>query len=138
LNLVSALKDFTVATKMKETEATAFLEDARGYLGRANKAKEPVDFAAMANRLMPNDPTQLSAFLAHTDRQLNEGFVPNASAIKLLVRLSAKTDMWTVDFSREAVDKSIVRFDPSNRSLVLLGVPNALIDQMREQGMISD
>lgn len=138
LNLVSALKDFTVAARMQETEATAFLEDARGYLGRANKAKEPVDFAAMANRLMPNDPTQLSAFLAHTDRQLNEGFVPNASAIKLLVRLTAKTDMWTVDFSREAVDKSIVRFDPSNRSLVLLGVPDALIDQMRDQGMISD
>lgn len=138
VNLVTALQDFTIAAKMKEAEATAFLEDAQSYLGRANKAKEPVDFAAMANRLMPNDPTQLSAFLAHTDRQLNEGFVPNASAIKLLVRLTAKTDMWTVDFSREAVDKSIVRFDPSNQSLVLLGVPDALIDQMRKQGMISD
>ncbi len=135
-NLVSALKEFTVAEKMEDTEATTFLEDAKDYLSKANKAKEPVDFETMANRLMPKSPARLSAFLAHTDRQLNEGFVPNASAIKALVRLTAKTDMWTVDFSREAVDKSIVRFDPKTNSLLLFQVPIGLVEQMREQGMI--
>lgn len=135
-NLVSALTEFTVAEKMEDTVATAFLEEAKGYLSKLNKAKEPVEFETMANRLMPNAPARLSAFLADTDRQLNEGFVPNASAIKALVRLTAKTDMWMVDFSRDAVDKSIVRFDAKTNSLTLFEVPETLVEQMRGQGMI--
>lgn len=136
LHLVGALKDFTIAEKMDDKTATAFLSDAMDYLGKANKAKEPVEFEAMANRLMPTAPAKLSGFLADTDRQLNEGFVPNASAIKTLVRLTGKTKMWTVDFSREAVDKSIVRFDQKANSLTLFEVPEDLVKQMREQGMI--
>jgi nucleoid-associated protein len=138
LNLVAALQEFTVTEKMEDKVATAFLEDAKDYLGRAIKAKEPVDFEAMANRLMPASPSKLSAFLADTDRQLNEGFIPNASALKALVRLTAKTDMWTVDFSREAVDKSVVRFDAKTKSLTLFEVPDSLVHQMRAQGMIGD
>jgi nucleoid-associated protein len=136
VNLVTALKEFTIAEKMEDTARTVFLEDAMNYLSKAIKAREPISFEAMANRLRPNDPSTLSEFLADTDRQLNEGFIPNASAIKALVRLTGKTEMWTVDFSREAVDKSIVRFDPDTNSLTLFEVPGALIDQMREQGMI--
>lgn len=139
LSLVSALQAFTVSEDMSESEATKFLLEAKDYLSKANKAKEQVDFDAMANRLMSSEPSRLSAYLADTDRQLNAGFVPNASAIKALVHLSAENPkMWTVDFSREAVDKSIVRFDAETNSLTLFDVPSELVDQMRAQGMIRD
>jgi len=137
-SLVEALKEFTVAENMVDTEATAFLSDALDYLGKANKAKEPVDFESMANRLMPKEPTKLSKFLAHTDRQLNEGYVPNASALKALVKVTAKTKMWSVEFTREAVDQSIVVFDKDKKSLTLMDVPIELINQMHAEGMISD
>lgn len=137
-SLVEALKEFTVAENMVDTEATVFLSDALDYLGKANKAKEPVDFEAMANRLMPKEPTKLSKFLAHSDRQLNEGYVPNASALKALVKVTAKTKMWSVEFTREAVDQSIVVFDKDKKSLTLMDVPIELINQMRAEGMISD
>ena len=137
-NLVEALEEFVVAEKMPHPDATAFLADAFDYLGKANKAKEPVDFEAMANRLMPKEPTKLSKYLAHTDRKLNEGFVPNASAIKSLVRVAGKTSSWSVEFTREAIDKSIVRFDKANNSLTLMEVPSALVDKMRAEGMIGD
>lgn len=92
----------------------------------------------MANRLMPKEPARLSKFLAHTDRQLNEGYVPNASALKALVKVTAKTKMWSVEFTREAIDQSIVVFDQDKKSLTLMEVPIELINQMRAEGMISD
>jgi nucleoid-associated protein len=137
-SLVDALKEFTLTEKMVDTEATAFLSDALDYLGKANKAKEPVDFEAMANRLMPKEPGRLSKFLANTDRQLNEGYVPNASALKALVKVTAKTKMWSVEFTREAIDQSKVVFDKDKKSLTLMDVPDELINQMRAEGMISD
>ena len=139
LSLVSALHDFTVSEGMSESDSTKFLLEAKDYLSKANKAKEQVDFDAIANRLMPSEPSRLSAYLADTERQLNSGYVPNASAIKKLVHLSAENPkMWTVDFSREAVDKSIVRFDAQANTLTLFEVPSELVDQMRSQGMIRD
>lgn len=134
-SLVDALKGFTVAEKMEDTAATAFLKEAMDVLGAANKAKEPVEFEALANRLTPKDPAKLAAYLADTDRKLNEGFVPNASALKALVRLTGKTKMWTVEFAREAIDKSIVRFNKENNSLTLFDVPAELVEQMRAEGM---
>lgn len=134
--LVEALQTFTVAQSMEDTAATAFLNEAKDYLSRANKLKEPVEFKAMANRLMPNSPEKLSDFLADTDRGLSEGFVPNASAIKQLVRISGETKMWAVEFTREAIDKSVVSFDAKTNSLTLREVPAELVERMRAQGMI--
>lgn len=134
-NLVGALKDFVVAEKMEETEATAFLKRAMDILSLANKAKEPVEFETLANELTPKEPAKLAAYLAHTDRKLNEGFVPNASALKALVRLTGKTKMWLVEFDREAIDKNIVRFNKENNSLTLFDVPPQLVEQMRAEGM---
>ena len=46
--------------------------------------------------------------------------------------------MWSVEFTREAIDQSKVVFDKDKKSLTLMDVPDELINQMRAEGMISD
>ncbi len=58
-NLVSALKDFVVATKMPEREGNEFLGRAKAICERASRAREELEFEALANELMPKDPKKL-------------------------------------------------------------------------------
>jgi nucleoid-associated protein len=135
-DLVTALKEFVVSEKMDDEDGDTFLQRAKEILEKAGKAKEEIDFDALANELAPKGPEKLAAYLAHADRRLNDGFVPNLAALRFLVRFKGATKMWTVEFAREAVTKDIVRFDKRKNTLTLFEVPPELVAQMREDGVI--
>ncbi|MCD1634454.1 nucleoid-associated protein [Martelella mediterranea] len=128
-NMVEALKDFAEKQNMNPAERTSFLDRAVDILSRDVKLDKPVDFAALANELLPDDPEPLIEVLADPDRSLNDGFVADRRALKGLVEFKQKTSNWTVEFARKALHEEKVRFDPVENSLTLLDVP----ENMRQE-----
>ena len=134
-DLVVALKDFVKTKSMSEAEGTEFLSRAKAICEKASRSREELEFSALANELMPKDPSALIDYLADDDRKLNDHFIPNLQALRSLVRFKAKTRQWSVEFDREALNKEIVRFDPKANSLTLFGVPPELVEQLRADGV---
>ncbi len=134
-DLVHALKEFTVSTRMADADAADFLARAKAICERSGRAREELEFAALANELVPQDPQTLVDHLADGDRRLNDRFVPNLPALKALVRFKAKTRQWSVEFDREALNGGGVRFDPAANSLTLFDIPAELAAELRDQGL---
>jgi nucleoid-associated protein len=137
-NLVSALKEFVVKTNMPEQEGNDFLGRAKAICERASRAREEIEFEALANELMPRDPRPLSEHLSHTDRALSDHFVPDRRALASLVRFKGATRQWKVEFDREAVSTGVVRYDPRANIITLTNVPDELVDQLRSEGLARD
>ncbi|GJL88194.1 MAG: nucleoid-associated protein [Minwuia thermotolerans] len=134
-NLVSALKDFVADTKMPEHEGNKFLGRAKAICERASRAREEIEFEALANELIPKNPRPLSDHLAHTDRGLSDHFVPDRRALASLVRFKGATKQWKVEFDRDAVSTGVVRYDPKGNIITLTNVPDELVDQLRSEGL---
>lgn len=134
-NLVSALKNFVVVSKMPERDGNEFLGRAKAICERASRAREELEFEALANELMPKDPKKLIDHLAHADRALSDRFVPDRRALASLVRLRGGTKQWKVEFEREAISDGTVLYDAERNSLTLTGLPDELVAQLTSEGL---
>lgn len=133
-NLVTALREFAIETLMPEKEASEFLGHAKAICERVSRAKEELQFDTFANELMPKDPRKLVDHLAHTDRALSDGFVPDRRALAALVRYRGGTKRWKVEFDRDAIGDRSVIYDAKANTLTLTGLPPELVEQLRSDG----
>lgn len=134
-NLVTALKEFVAETKMPENEGNEFLGRAKAICERVSRAREEIEFEALANELMPKSPGKLLDHLAHTDRNLSDRFVPDRRALASLVRFRGGTKQWKVEFDREAVSTGVVRYDAKANTITLTNIPDDLVGQLRSEGL---
>ncbi len=134
-DLVGALKEFTIGTRMSDADAADFLARAKAICERSGRARQELEFSALANELVPQDPQSLVDHLADGERRLNDRFVPNLPALKALVRFKAKTRQWSVEFDRGALNGGSVRFDPIANTLTLSEIPPELAAELRDQGL---
>ncbi|QWC57756.1 nucleoid-associated protein [Erythrobacter sp. 3-20A1M] len=134
-NLVAALKEFVAEAKMSEKEGNEFLGRAKAICERASRAREEIEFDALANELMPKDPKKLADHLAHTDRGLSDRFVPDRRALASLVRFRGGTKQWKVEFDRDAVSNRSVIYDAAANTLTLTGLPDDLVAQLKSEGL---
>ncbi|RZF64395.1 nucleoid-associated protein [Sphingomonas populi] len=134
-NLVTALKEFVVETEMPEKEGNEFLGKAKAICERVSRAREEIEFDALANELMPKDPKRLTDHLAHTDRGLSDRFVPDRRALASLVRFRGGTKQWKVEFDRDAVSNRSVIYDAAANTLTLTGLPDDLVEQLKSEGL---
>lgn len=134
-NLVTALKDFVVALEMPEREGNEFLGRAKAICERASRAREELEFEALANELMPKEPKKLIDHLALSDRALSDRFVPDRRALASLVRLRGGTKQWKVEFEREAVSDGTIVYDAERNTLTLTGLPDELVVQLKSEGL---
>lgn len=134
-NLVGALKEFVAKEKMPEAEGNEFLARAKAICERASRAREEISFEALSNELAPKAPGRLLNHLAHADRGLSDGFVPDRRALASLVRFRAGTRQWKVEFDRDAVSTRAVIYDSEANTLTLTGLPDELVAQLRAEGL---
>lgn len=132
-DLVDALIEFTRIQHLSDAESRDFLHHARAFCARAAKANAEVEFAALANELMPRAPDILLQHIAHADRGLNDHFIPDTRALRFLVHYQGKTDDWSVEFSRDALSRGAVRFDPGKQTLTLRHLPHDLLAQLQAE-----
>src|SRR3546814_235932 len=113
-NLVAALKEFVAEAKMAEKEGNEFLGRAKAICERASRAREEIEFDALANELMPKDPKKLADHLAHTDRGLSDRFVPDRRALASLVRIRGGTRSEERRVGKECVSTCRSRWSPDH------------------------
>lgn len=133
VDLVSALKMFADSQKMSTEDREDFLYRAKIICERAARNKEELEFETLANELVPKDPKVLKNALADPNLQLNDGFVPNLRALRSLVRFKAKTQLWSLEFDREALTAGNIKYDASSRKLTISDLPADLVSELNRE-----
>jgi nucleoid-associated protein len=64
---------------------------------------------------------------------LTDGFVPNAGVLATLVRFKARTDDWTLEFDRNAINSEAISFNEDDETLVIRNLPASLIARLRQE-----
>ncbi|GLS40425.1 nucleoid-associated protein [Mesorhizobium tianshanense] len=130
-SLVNALKTFADRQKFDAAQREMFMDKALSICDRDARDDRPVDFATLANELHPENPEALVEVLADPKLSLNDGFVADRRALKGLVNFKKKTANWSVEFERRALHAGKVRYNPEEKSITLMDVPE---DMQRELG----
>lgn len=134
--LVTALKRFADDQGMDGPAKDDFLGRAKTICERSAKNREELEFAALANELIPANPALLLDVLTDPDRALNDRFVPNRRALGSLVKFKAKTPLWSVEFEREALTGGNIVYDAADDSLTIRGLPAELSAQLRAEAAV--
>ncbi len=129
-DLVGALKSFAEATCLTPETRDAFLARASSICTRYSKTRTEISFQALANELVPENPQPLIDVLADPDRGLSDGFVPDGRALKSLVKYSAQTRLWKIEFDREALSQGSIVYNHEQGSLTLTDLPAELVAKL--------
>jgi len=128
--LVAAINAFPSAQNMTPEEKNSFQARTSDYLERHSRQNREIDFEAMANELMPDDPQPLKDLLFADAGGLNDNFVPNMRELRGLVKLEGRTASWQLQFDRNAIARGDVLYDEDQNSIILRDVPIALRDEI--------
>ncbi|MGV0762396.1 nucleoid-associated protein [Tistrella mobilis] len=132
-NLVNALMSFADAEDLAPDDKTKFLAKAKEICDRAAIKREEISFEALTNELVPDDPEKLRNHLTSPDLMLNDMFIPNRAVLNSLVRFKGRTDHWSLEFDRRAIEDGDVKYDPQKQTLTLSNLPTELKDRLRSE-----
>lgn len=124
--LVDALKSFAENQGLKADQKTAFLAKAKEICDRAASRRIELTFDSLTNELSPEDPDSLREHLADPDLMLNDNFIPNKAVLNTLVRFRGRTEHWSLEFDRTAIEAGDVTYDHDNDTLTLRNLPEDL------------
>ena len=124
--LVDALKSFAENQGLKADQKTAFLAKAKDICDRAASLRIELTFDSLTNELSPEDPDSLREHLANPDLMLNDNFIPNKAILNTLVRFKGRTEHWSLEFDRTAIEAGDVTYDHDNDTLTLRNLPKDL------------
>ncbi len=100
-----------------------FLAKEKSICEKAASNKEPIEFEALANELMPKLPDKLVEVLTDSDLKLNDDFVPDRRSLGALVKFRARTKLWSVEFEREALSGGKILYDAKAKTLTFTDLP---------------
>jgi nucleoid-associated protein len=129
-NLVDALKAFAEKQGLEAEKKTAFLSKAKEICDRAASKRVELSFDALTNELHPEDPDSLREHLANPDLMLNDNFIPNRAVLNTLVRFKGRTDHWSLEFDRAAIEAGEVAYDSEKQTLTLKNLPDDLREKL--------
>lgn len=132
-SLVNALKSFADQKKLGSAQRDLFMNRALAICDRDARQQRVIDFTTLANELYPDHPDDLVKVLADPKLSLNDGFVADRRALKGLVSFKKRTDYWSVEFERKALQAGKVRYNFEEGSITLFDVPEDLQHELREE-----
>lgn len=116
-----------------EDEQSLF-EEAYGFAMSCSLNGTPMSLDALANHVWPAEPQELRDALTESDVQIGDGFVPDRRALKVLIRLRAKTKYWTLDLQRPALTEGYAKYNKTRGELVLMNLPPELRAELEQEG----
>ncbi len=132
-SLVHALKQFAESREMDATQKEQFLRSASVICDRISRSGQQLSFEALSNELQPSHPADLSEYLSDPDRGLNDHFTPDRRALRGLVKFRAKTPLWSMEFDRDALLQSKIRFNSEENTLIITDLPDQLLAELRAE-----
>jgi nucleoid-associated protein len=130
-DLVRTLKTFADDQGMVGTDKDEFLAKAKTICERSARARQEMEFEALANELMPKSPQTLLDVLTDPDLKLNDRFVPDGRALSSLFKFRGRTSLWSVEFEREALSGGKIIYNSAENTLTLIDLPDELSAQLK-------
>ncbi|ATE84685.1 nucleoid-associated protein [Sinorhizobium phage phi2LM21] len=131
LLLVKTMRAYADTLGYDVAEKGEFLKKVRGICHRHAHTGKELDLTSFANELFPEDPTDLIGELAKAE--LNNGFIPNKSALGGLVKFQGKTPYWSLEFERDAISSGDIKFDSATGILTIKNLPEKLRRELNHE-----
>ncbi|MBZ9700968.1 MULTISPECIES: nucleoid-associated protein [unclassified Mesorhizobium] len=128
--LVRVLNGFAEPAKGFVKDKQAFLQKAYDICQRYIRDNEPLDLETFSNELFPDNPKELAKTLGDPDVGLSDGFVPKKRALSPMVKFSAKTRLWSVEFNRQALTDGKIVYNDDKKTLTFTELPAELIERL--------
>ncbi|QNH35635.1 nucleoid-associated protein [Aminobacter sp. MDW-2] len=128
--LIRVLEGFADPAKGVVKDKQAFLQKAYDICERHVRDGVPLDFEAFSNELFPEKPDELAKALGDPDIALGDGFVPNRRALRAMVKFTAKTPLWSMEFDRRALAEGKIVYDPDKKTVTFTELPDQLVQEL--------
>lgn len=133
LNLIKALKSFTLSKKFTHEQRDAFLKKARDFCASYSDKKEEISLETLSNSLSPDDPNALLEVLTDPELLLNDNFIPHKQSLGKLTKFKAKTQTWLLEFDRDAIHGGPIKYDSEKNILIIKNLPEDLITELKDE-----
>ncbi|MCX4163577.1 MULTISPECIES: nucleoid-associated protein [Paraburkholderia] len=124
--LVGALQAFAARHLPDDGERDAWLQKVVDICEDLARKEESFIIERFSNEMWPQEPELVRSALADADLQLSDGFVPDKSALKPLVKFKASTKLWKLEFDRKAISSGDVNYNKEQGTLTLKNLPDSL------------
>ncbi len=131
--LIRVLEEFADPAKGAVKDKQVFLQRAYEICERLVREGVPLDFEAFANELYPEKPADLAKVLGDPDLALGDGFVPNRRSLRALVKFTAKTSQWSLEFDRSALAEGKIVYDPEKKTITFTELPEELVEELERE-----
>lgn len=124
--LVGALQQFAKANIEDDAQRDAWLQRVSDICEDLAKREEAFSIERFSNEMWPDNPELVRTALAAEELQLSDGFVPDRSALKQLVKFKATTKLWKLEFDRQAIASGDVHYNKNQGTITLRNLPDSL------------
>ncbi|OHA83383.1 MAG: hypothetical protein A2937_03605 [Candidatus Yonathbacteria bacterium RIFCSPLOWO2_01_FULL_47_33b] len=131
--LVAVLKDFAKKSGLTPEQQEDFLKAAHDHCSDRQRNDQPLILETLTNAIWPDDPQSLQKALTTGDVQISDGFVPDGRSLKTLVKIKAKTPLWSVEIDRRALTNGQAKYDSEKHTLTLTNLPENLEAELRSE-----
>ena len=125
------MKTFAETESMTSADRETFLARAKDICSRSSRDRSELDFTALANELVSDDPSRLLDVLTDPDRGLNDRFVPDGRVLQTLVKYKVSTRFWSLEFARDALSRGEIQYNAEDRTLIIRDLPDELVRELR-------
>ncbi|MBB4266682.1 nucleoid-associated protein [Roseospira visakhapatnamensis] len=132
-NVVGVVKRFAVAQGMNQEDRADLLQRAKAIGDRYAMRHEEMTLDAFANELHPTDPAALLEYLTDLELNITGAFVPDRRSLRSLTVYRGKTQLWSLEFERSALDEGEIDYNAEAGTLTIRHIPEGLRDQLRDE-----
>ena len=109
--LVSLLEEFTREQGYELEQKTTFFNDVKSYLTDISNIGASFNTEEFTNRVYPSNPQLLQEKLSNVETGVQDGFIPDKTALKRLITFVGKTKNWRLSFDRTAISEGQISTD---------------------------
>jgi nucleoid-associated protein len=137
-NLTKVLEEFASSKKMSDEEKSEFFRKAYVICKTYSDKDHPFEAEAFSNELWPTDPQELAAAISSSENNISDGFIPHKGSLNKLIKFSAKSKHWKLDFDRAALALGEIHYDPKKSELIIKNLPIDLIERLKGESPDGD
>lgn len=131
--LVTLVKEAIHELDISDADKEAANRRVYEYLDTCARDSEPYSISTLANTVSPQSPEIISEYLANSEHELSDGFIPTKNALTGLVRFEARAKRWQLKFDRNALIEDEIRFDAESQTLTIRNLTRELIDELSSE-----
>ena len=131
--LMTCLQNFATENALESAVKDVLFQRAYDWCAELSSSKSPIELEALANYLWPQEPALMRTSMANEVLQLSDGFIPDKRSLRVLVKFSAKTANWRMEFERNALRTGEIHFNKDEGTLTFKNLPTQLIAELEAE-----